>query len=792
MSDPTIFGIRHHGPGSARSVLKALKELQPDLILVEGPPDAQDVLPLAADVGMKPPVALLLYDPNAPRRAVYYPFAEFSPEWQAIRYGLHNDIPVRLMDLPQAIRLALDDVAEAEAESGAESASVEATGEAAPPDDVTVDLATEIEGTDADSDSDSGSDSDSDSDSGSDPNTEEAFPSFNPRHDPLRWVAEAAGYGEGERWWEHLVEQRQDSRELFQAIGELMSALRAEADAQSPPEIDEQRREAAMRIQLRAARKEGFERIAVVCGAWHVPALSGGPSAREDNAQLKGLPKCKLTATWVPWSYGRLTHASGYGAGVEAPGFYQHLWDSAGEPTTHWLARIAQLLRAHDLAASTASVIEATRLAEALAALRDRPRPTLEELNEAALAVLCHGDATPLRLIEEQLSIGERLGEVPDHTPMLPLQKDLQRQQKRLRLPPEAGQRLLELDLRKPNDLERSQLLHRLGLLNISWGKPERASGKGTFKEHWRLQWQPELALAVIEANLWGNTVLDAATARVRDQAQRGTQLSVLTDLVEHTLLAELPDAVGEVMARLQDVAALTSDIPHLMDSLPPLARVLRYGSVRQTDAGLVGHVVDGLITRIAIGLSAACSALDDEAAAAMFDKIRTLNTTIDVLQNPEQTAVWREALARLADQIGLHGLLAGHACRLLFEQGALPPPETARRMTLALSTANDPAWAAAWLEGFLHGSGLLLLHHEQLWAILDAWVSQLSGEAFTALLPLLRRTFAHFPAPERRQIGERVRQGGTGRVVVARETEMDVARADRVLPIAARLLGIV
>ena len=50
MSDPTIFGIRHHGPGSARSVLKALKELQPDLILVEGPPDAQDVLPLAADV----------------------------------------------------------------------------------------------------------------------------------------------------------------------------------------------------------------------------------------------------------------------------------------------------------------------------------------------------------------------------------------------------------------------------------------------------------------------------------------------------------------------------------------------------------------------------------------------------------------------------------------------------------------------------------------------------------------------------------------------------------------------
>lgn len=222
--------------------------------------------------------------------------------------------------------------------------------------------------------------------------------------------------------------------------------------------------------------------------------------------------------------------------------------------------------------------------------------------------------------------------------------------------------------------------------------------------------------MAVIEANLWGNTVRDAATARARDLAQHGEQLSPLTDLVEQTLLAELPDAIGEVMERLQNVAALTSDIPHLMDSLPPLARVLRYGNVRQTDAGLVGHVVDGLITRIAIGLPSACSSLDDEAAEAMFGRLQALNTVIGLLQNPEQTTVWQGALAKLSDQSGLHGLLAGYACRLLFDQGALPPPETARRMGLALSLTGEPIQAAAWLEGFLHGSGLLLLHNEVLW----------------------------------------------------------------------------
>src|SRR5262245_44669350 len=108
----TLFGIRHHGPGSARSLRRALEALRPDVLLVEGPPDAAEVLPLLAHPAMQPPVALLLYVPETPRRAVYYPFALFSPEWQAIHYALSHDIPVRFMDLPQAHQLALDAEAE--------------------------------------------------------------------------------------------------------------------------------------------------------------------------------------------------------------------------------------------------------------------------------------------------------------------------------------------------------------------------------------------------------------------------------------------------------------------------------------------------------------------------------------------------------------------------------------------------------------------------------------------------------------------------------------------------------
>src|SRR4028118_2402690 len=102
----SVFGIRHHGCGSARSIRRALVELRPDIVLIEGAPEANEIISLAAHEEMRPPVAVLIYAPDDPKKAVYYPFAEFSPEWQAIKFALENKTPVRFIDLPQSYQLA--------------------------------------------------------------------------------------------------------------------------------------------------------------------------------------------------------------------------------------------------------------------------------------------------------------------------------------------------------------------------------------------------------------------------------------------------------------------------------------------------------------------------------------------------------------------------------------------------------------------------------------------------------------------------------------------------------------
>ena len=270
-------------------------------------------------------------------------------------------------------------------------------------------------------------------------------------------------------------------------------------------------------------------------------------------------------------------------------------------------------------------------------------------------------------------------------------------------------------------------------------------------------------------------------------EAARAAELPALTRLVEAALLADLAESIPGLMERVQRLAAVSADIPHLMESLPPLINVTRYGNVRQTDTALVRQVVDELITRVCIGLPAACSALDDAAAGEMFERIKSVNGGMSLLEDSPHTENWLRTLSILAAPGSGHGLTRGLASRFLYDFHA--DEQTAARMSLALSPGTPAAESAAWVQGFLHSGGQALIHDPGLWRLLDEWVLSLPETLFTSLLPLLRRTFSTFPAPERRQIGELAKTGGRI-AATAGKIELDPVRAEKALLLANLILG--
>ncbi|MDI9901850.1 DUF5682 family protein [Rhodococcus sp. IEGM 1409] len=715
-----VFGIRHHGPGSARSVRQGLEEFSPDVVLIEGPSDADPLVMLAASESMEPPIALLAYATGEPSKAAFWPFAVFSPEWQALQWAANNGVQARFCDLPAFNVLA---------DQG---------------------IRTTRDG------------------------------------DPLAELAAAAGFDDTERWWDSVIESSLGA-DSFDAITEAMEALRETV----PIDEETAHREAYMRQVLRKTLKEGAERVAVVCGAWHAPALVGalGPAA-PDARILKGMSKVKTSLTWVPWTHSRLASASGYGAGITSPGWYHHLFTANDKTITRWLTKVARVLRDEDLPISSAHVIEAVRLADTLAALRSRPLAGLSEVTEATRSVMCDGNDVLLDLITRRLVVGEALGAVPEETPTVPLEADLRARSKTLRLKQQAGAKNLDLDLRRDIDVERSQFLHRLGILEIDWGTPadSEVRSTGTFRETWALQWKPEFSVSVIEASLWGTTVAEAAASRVVSKIHEPEiTLASLIELLENSLLANLPAALSAVLESVKTVAALDHDVSHLMAALPTLTRTLRYGDVRGTDASALIDVADSLLIRICTGLAVAVTGLDDPSAEEFRDHLDKVHSAVMVRDDSAASARWLQAMAGVIDRDDVNGLLVGRMVRLLRDSGSITETAAAQRLSRALSVGSAPTAKAGWVDGFLGGGGLVLVHDRALLTLIDTWVRQLREQDFIDTLPLLRRTFGAFEAGERRAIGQAV--SGGRRVETTVET--DARRGRAAMAVVADILGV-
>lgn len=739
--NPSFFGIRHHGPGSARALLCALEELDPDLLLIEGPPEAESLIGLANDPRVVPPVALLHYVEGSPERHLYSPYAEYSPEWQAIGFGLRRGATIRMIDLPLRYQLA---------------PGVEAEGRVT---------------------------------------------------DPLAELAKIAGFDDPEEWWDRLVEERPvetgaETGAIWAGITAAMSEVRS--GLREPLAPEELRREAWMRRMVRASLPAGSvpgggsRRVAVICGAWHLPALDpAGIHFRdeaEDDRLLAGLPAIgpdiRVNSVWVPWSEARLSAASGYGAGIVAPGWSHHLWTQPEGSAIGWLGKVAALLRAEHYEVSTAQVIDAARLADALAAIRSLARPGLTELNEATLAVICEGREEPFRLIRQRLVIGERVGSLPPDATAPPLLLDWKRQCRELRLDPRPGVRTLRLDLRRRLDLCRSHLLHRLELLGVGGAirEPQREPGnrRGNFRETWRLIGGQEISLALNHAVLHGLTIESAAITVATKLVDQAGSLRELIDLLERVLKAGLTDQrLTERLTGELDRLTVSEPGP-LLVAFPVLVRIERYRTLSTLPDPLppIGIILDRAVERLCVGLPAFLSGRVGDDVQSLIE----VDLAMGILSSEggkSRCSLWPAALRQLLDLIDLNPQIAGCACLLLWQAQQLSAEEFDRQLSRALSAATDPRDTAAWIEGLLAYSGSRLIFDERLLPALDRWLCGIDAEHFQRILPILRRTFAGFSPAERRQIDERL----TAQMTSPGE-RIDGARAALVRPILDRMLG--
>ncbi len=736
-----LFPVRHFSPAAAVLVERWLETRKPDIVLIEGPADATDQLIHLAHELTKPPVALLAFTNERPVKSLVFPFAVYSPEWVALRWALDHKKTVRLMDLPAMTFLALHEIATDE---------------------------------EADDDEETGHDGDRDAPLSVDVHVDVASPT--PRDhtqayldDPAEAIAQIAGDPDHDAWWERTFEnldQVEAYRQAAYAFGEGLRAATTDHDGDLTA-----LREAHMRREIVEARISAKKppTIAVICGAYHAPALAGTlpPMSDADHGKL---PRSAGTITLMPFSYGRLARQHGYGAGNQAPRYFEqryYLALASQERTAaaHHLTEVARHLRLDGHLRSSAEVIEAVRLADGLAQMRGATAPVLADLRDAAITCLGQGEALVLAKAFHATEVGSAVGTLPPGVSRTALQDDFHHQIKALRLERFLADQdqALELDLREDRraktvaaaflDRSRSTFLHRLAVLDIGFASTARRSQDGTSKEAWKLRWTPECEIHLAERSLLADAIDHGAAFALMERLGAAEDVGAATGVLLLAADCALSDALEFALRRVQDLATEESAFAAAAKGIHDLAQVIRYGTVREVDPAPLRPILGQLYLRATLLLYGA-TVCDDAAAQAIRHAIDRIHE-VAFLGDEVDPEPWITAVERVAMSDDRHPFLSGYATALLIERSHIDDEDLDREVARRLSPGSDASVGVAWFEGLVQRNRAALFLRRALWSCLAGYVDELDDDAFRRALLYLRRAFSTFSQGEIRRVVE-------------------------------------
>lgn len=726
-----VFGVRHLSPAAAHHLACVLDDLCPTAVLVEGPSDATDHLKHLVHKDTRPPLALLAYTQEKPVRSILYPLAEYSPEWVALTWGVRHKADVRFIDLPASVFLELHQLAAVAPKPGNPDQSKD-----------------------------------------SDPPPAKAAQASEHTlaylDDPWEAIAKLCGDPDHETWWERHFEHTTDPAAYTRQIFEFGRGLRELRTLQRGDE--NLTREAYMRRCIRAVLDEGHkpERVLVVCGAFHAPALTADRPAMLDE-ELNTLPRVATSLTLMPYSNYRLSSQSGYGAGNHAPAYFQRLYEERrdGQPerlAVRFLTELCHELRRGGQIRSAAEVIEAVRLARSLAALSDSSAPCLRDLRDAAVTCLARGEAETLKPFLAAVEVGHAIGKLPKGVSRTAIQDDFYLQLEALRLTKYQTDKPqeLELDLREDRQARseataflgrnRSTFLHRLRAIGVAFAEELKRDQQGTAFELWKLRWTPECEIQVVEAALKGDTVEMAAAVRLSERLAACDRIDEAADILREAARCRLADALEDARRRLQAMAVEDCGFLALAHAVPILAELIRYGTVWKVDPAPLRPLLDQLFLKATLQVRLAC--ICDRAGATEVHKaIEKLDLAARENAEVVDAERWDGELDAIAASDALNAYLSGLACALVLEKGRISEEELAREVSRRLSPGIDAELGAGWFEGLVQYNRMALFARLALWRQLDAYVISLDEDAFRKALVYLRRAFGGFEAGEVRRV---------------------------------------
>ncbi|QDT48952.1 hypothetical protein Pan258_29990 [Symmachiella dynata] len=750
------FPVRHHSAAVAKLLETAIRTRRPRRIFVEGPSDANHLIPFLASRQTRPPVAIYSCfsdDDNSfqlagiaspsedipPRWACWYPFIDYSPELVAIRTAQEIGTEVRFFDLPHYGRLDRE-------------------------------VQQLLHESDERGEEDDKSDSNAIDESGSrNWHTEKLIA----ESDFYQSLAAAGGYKSWDEGWDTLFEFRAfaDPEEYRREMLAFCGAARLSCAAQRIAEDGTLDRE---RFMLNFIRQEIAEsgirddEVMIVCGGFHA-FLN-----RDDPEPPPTIPSGTRYTTVVPYSTFRIADLSGYGAGNRAPQFYQLHWESLSgnepHPRNRYVVSVLQEARNMGEPLSAADAISVAQHARMLAALRGRDVPILDDLHDALFTCCCKGDpheqGARLGRAIDAVNIGNRVGKVMSGVPRLPIVDDFYNQIERLelgRLVAREKRERLELDKRQIADFQTAAFFHRLRFIEIPFcqmeATPQSDFDTGLiFRERWQTKWSPDVEAKLIEKNLLGDSIDAAAVNQMREIiAENHGQSGVICGILVDGTKMDLPHLVDQVVELAVNAIDEDPRFESLCRAVAELSVLDRYAVHQAIKREQIARMLNRAFTRACFAMIDIIAAPDDH-FPHIVNGLTTLAEIVVKGDDPVQRQLFAHYVASASRETTvpfLKGALLGLAVEIQIE-----PQQTITDEILAYARSSQDKMALAgdFVHGVISVSRVSIMGgSSSLVDALDVLVRAAEWDAFIVMLPRLRAAMELLHAHHRDSLATRV-----------------------------------
>ena len=731
-SAPLLFyPIRHHSPACSFQLVRTIEEYKPDIILIEGPENANELIPVLTDENTKLPAAIYyfykdvkkLVSDDAEDYKCYYPFLYSSPEYNALIEAKKLNIPAKFIDLPYC------EILIATAENN---------------------------GLRKDSDKHSYADD-----------------SYLKKNRFYEKVCEKTGLRSFEEFWEKYFETAgifRTPQEFIKQMHTYCILTRNDVKEEEMKADGTSARESHMAVRILESMQE-YKRVLVVTGGFHSKGLyelvNSGKKIK--SPRLHKLPETNHGCFPMAYSYEAADALHGYASGMSYPYFYDCITQKLLETnnpenvynstTLDFLVKTQKATVKKDIPVTISDITSAHTLMNGLAALRNTRECGISELFDGVTSTFIKGEKTvsssiPLDILAK-LATGNKIGEIGDKSHVPPLITDFEKNCKKLGIKYEtAVPKDVELSLfTSAKGMETSRFLHRMEFLETEFARmtkgPDLHNNKdrSRVREEWKYRRTPHVDSCLIDHTTDGFTIEEACSSVAARKLMAERRCETAAQTAVDCFLMGIPMHDAE-LTQIEDILINDGDFfsvgngMHSFEILYSLQNL--YGF---EDASSLAH-----ITRCFDKLISALPSMANTPPDRADDCIKIMKYMYGITGNilPERLEYFRQALITMSESDVKEPSVYGAVMGILYSIEPEMRDNAENAMKGYLKGSPDiKKQGAEYLKGLFGTARDIVLIDDRFLKMTDELIQGMDYEDFLEILPSLRLSFSYFTPNE-------------------------------------------